>query len=95
MPCRGEIRPQDLALAVLFLGLPVVPWFQKKIGEPVLPEFVGTIAGGEMQLVRVKLPVPVRETSQQQGLFECNSCRFSFLKPHIFAECSILSQVSG
>ena len=95
MPCCGGIRPLDLGLAVLFIGLPVVPQFQKKIGEPVPLEFAGTTASGEMQLVSVELPVPVQETSQRRGLFECNSRRFSFLKPYIFAECSILSQVSG
>ena len=95
MPCRGGIRPLDLGLAVLFLGLPVVLQFQKKIGEPVPLEFAGTTAGGEMQLVSVELPVPVQETSQQRKLFECNIRRLSFLKPYIFAECSILLQVSG
>ena len=95
MPCRGGIRPLDLGPAVLFLGLPVVPQFHKTIGEPVLPGFAGTTADGEMKLVSVELPVPVRKTSQRRGLFECNSCRFSFLKSYIFAECSLLSQVSG
>ena len=95
MLCPGEIRPLGLGLVVLFLGLPVVPQFQKKIGEPVPLELAGTTPGGEMQLVNVELLVPVRETSQRRGLFECNSRRFSFLKPYIFAECSILSQVSG
>jgi len=95
MLCRGEIRPLDLGLRVLFLGLPVVPQFQKTVGEPILPGFAGTTADGEMQLVSVELPVPVRVTSQQRGLFECNSRRFSLLKSYIFAKYSILPQVSG
>ena len=93
VPCRGGIRPLGLGLAVLFLGLPVVPQFQKTIGEPVLLEFAGTTAVKEKQLVSVELPVPVRETSQRRRLFECNSRRFSFLKSYIFAECSFLLQV--
>ena len=44
MPCCRGIRPLDLGIAVLFLGLPVVPKFQKKIGEPVPLEFAGTTA---------------------------------------------------
>ena len=95
MPCLGGIHPLHLGLAVLFLGLPAIPQFQKKIGEPVLPEFAGTTAGGEKQQVSVEVTVPVRETIQQRGLFECNSRRFSFLKSYIFAEHFILSQVSG
>ena len=95
MPCHRGIRPLDLGPAVPFLGFPVVPQFQKTIGEPVLPGFTGTTADGEMKLVSVELPVPVWVTSQWRGLFECNSPRFSFLKSYIFAECSLLSQVSG
>jgi len=95
MLCPGEIRPLGLGLVVLFLGLQVVPQFQKTVGEPILPGYAGTTADGEMQLVSVELPVPVRETSQRRGLFECNSRRFSFLKSYIFAEHFILSQVSG
>ena len=93
--CCGEIRPLDLGLVVLFLGLPVIPQFQKMVGELILPGYAGTTADGEMQLVSVELPVPVWVTSQWRGLFECNSPRFSFLKSYIFAECSLLSQVSG
>jgi len=59
MLCPGEIRPLGLGLVVLFLGLPVVPQFQKMVGEPILPGYAGTTADGEMQLVSVKLPVPV------------------------------------
>ena len=73
MLCHGEIRPLDLGLVVLFLGLPVVPQFHKTIGEPVLPGFAGTTANGEKKLVSVELPIPIRETSQRGGLFECNS----------------------
>ena len=69
MPCHRGIRPLDLGPAVLFLGLPVVPQFQKTIGEPVLRGFAGTTANGEIKLVSVELPVPIRETSQRQDYF--------------------------
>ena len=69
MPCHRGIRPLDLGPAVPFLGFPVGPQFQKTIGEPVLPGFAGTTADGEMKLVSVELPVPIRETSQRQDYF--------------------------
>ena len=93
MPCHRGIRPLDLGPAVLFLGFPVVPQFQKTIGEPVLPGFAGTTADGEMKLVSVELPVPVRVTSQWWGLFECNSP--PILLPQILYFCRMFSPLAS
>jgi len=85
MLCRAEVPHPGLEVGILFLDQTVV---QRMIEDP---EFAGITDDGEMQLASAAHPVPVRETSQRRGFFKLDSRRFSYLKPHIFAEFFILS----
>ena len=56
-------RSIKLELAVLCLGLPAIPQYQKMEVDLVPPEFVGITANGETRLASIEHPVSVPETS--------------------------------